>query len=77
MFISTCHSAYGKQLKELDYAMNIRGVEVKASDAYASLVESINNVYNDVVNYGYIDKKEHSEEYNLFHNPHGVVDGPW
>ena len=57
--------------------MNIRGVSVSASDAYMNLVKSINAVYDDVKKYGFISKSEHPMEHNLFHNPHGVVDGPW
>lgn len=57
--------------------MNIRGVSVSASDVYTKLVDSINAVYDDVKKYGFISKSEHPMEYELFHNPHRVVDGPW
>ncbi len=50
---------------------------MNAFDVYSNLVDSMNNVYMDVKEYGYINKAEHPEEYDLFHNPHGVIDGPW
>ena len=50
---------------------------MKASDAYAALITSISNVYDDVINgNGQIDETKHPEEYHLFHNPKSVVDGP-
>lgn len=57
--------------------MNLRGVSTSAADVYDSLVESINNVYDDVMKVGKIKKRKHPMEYDLFHNEPGVVDGPW
>ena len=57
--------------------MNLRGVSMSAADAYNKLVKSIDNVYDDVMKIGKINKETHPMEYNLFHNEPGVVDGPW
>ena len=57
--------------------MKLRGIETSAKKVYDELVESINNVYNDVVKYGTINRKKHDTEHDLFHNEHGVVEGPW
>ena len=57
--------------------MNLRGVSTSAADAYDKLVKSIDNVYDDVMKIGKINKETHPMEYNLFHNEPGVVDGPW
>ena len=76
----TCHFArqYGKKLADVGYTMDLRGVETKATDLYDSLIESINNVYSDVVlGNGRIKRNRHPEEYKLFNNPFRVVDGPW
>lgn len=49
-----------------------------AKQVYDDLITSINNVYNDVVvDKGSIDQGEHPKEYSLYHNPFGVIDGPW
>ena len=71
-------SPYGAVLKELGYEMELRGQTVSAEQLYHHLVESINKVYNDVVNgEGFIDQAKHPEEFELFDNPFRVVDGPW
>lgn len=58
--------------------MSLRGETVSANELYDALVDSINNVYNDVINGdGYIDRDAHPNEYTLFDNPFKVVDGPW
>jgi hypothetical protein len=67
---------YGKILKDVGFTMDLRGVETSASDVYDSLVESINNVFNDIMASGSIQSSTHPDEYDLFHNEHGVVDGP-
>lgn len=67
---------YGEKLVELDYSMNLRGVEVRAEKLYENLVKAIENVYFDVIKNGVIDKDTHKEEYDLFHNINSVVDGP-
>ena len=57
--------------------MKLRGKMTTATAVYNNLMESINNVYADVMADGIIDKDKHSEEYKLFNNPKRVVDGPW
>ena len=57
--------------------MNLRGVHTSAAEVYNNLVESINNVYDDVMRNGKIDQNLHQSEYELFHNDPAVVDGPW
>jgi hypothetical protein len=71
------HSPYGKILKDSGFSMNLRGVLTTAEEVYEKLIEGISNVYEDVESLGYIDSKKHREEYELFHNEFGVVDGPW
>lgn len=69
---------YGKILKELGYTMNLRGVEMSAAVVYDALIQSINNVYDDVINgSGFINPIKHQPEYQLFNNPFKVIDGPW
>mmetsp|Transcript_5475 Transcript_5475/g.8143 ORF Transcript_5475/g.8143 Transcript_5475/m.8143 type:complete len:733 (+) Transcript_5475:32-2230(+) len=67
---------YGKVLKDHGYEMTLRGVQTSAADVYDRLVESINNVYDDVMKYGKIMENVHKSEHKLFHNEPGVVDGP-
>ena len=57
--------------------MKLRGVQTSAADVYDNLINSINNVYNDVTKFGRIKKNTHRMEYDLFHNAPGAVDGPW
>jgi hypothetical protein len=68
---------YVKILADLDYKMPIRGVLTSASVIYEELMESIRNVYDDVIEGGgYISKEKHPLEHSLFDNPMRVVDGP-
>ncbi|KAL3914552.1 MAG: hypothetical protein SGILL_006062, partial [Bacillariaceae sp.] len=67
---------YVMKLAEMDYKMMLRGKEVKAADVLKDLMESIKNVYTDVVQKGFIDQSKHPEEFHLFDNPKRVVDGP-
>jgi hypothetical protein len=64
---------------EVGYEMDIRGQRTTAAELYDNLINTINNVYEDVVNSGsgVIDQVAHPMEYELFHNPYRVVDGPW
>ena len=57
--------------------MKLRGVQTSAADVYDKLVNSINNVYSDVMEFGKIRRNRHKMEYDLFHNAPGAVDGPW
>jgi hypothetical protein len=68
---------YGKILKDVGFTMRLRGVVTSASDVYDGLVESINNVFSDVMTSGEIQRSTHPNEYDLYHNELGVVDGPW
>lgn len=68
---------YVKILADLNYKMPIRGVLTPASVIYEQLMESIRNVYDDVIyGGGYISKEKHPVEHSLFDNPMRVVDGP-
>ena len=68
---------YGQLLKDIGFSMKLRGEETSAADVHDALVESINNVFDDVVKFGQIKKQKHPMEYELYHNEHQVVDGPW
>lgn len=58
--------------------MRLRGVKTSATSVYDALIESINNVYDDVINgTGFIDYDKHPEEHRLYSNPFRVTDGPW
>lgn len=77
------HSPYGKYLKKIGYSMPLydassgQVLNKHAANAYDSLIESINNVYEDVIlGTGTIDSKTHPDEYHLYNNPFHVVDGP-
>eukprot|EP00977_Amphora_coffeiformis_P029102 scaffold38788_cov221-Amphora_coffeaeformis.AAC.2 len=68
---------YGAVLRDIGFAMSLRGETVSAKQLYDALVGAINNVYSDVINgNGYIDADAHPDEYELFNNPFKVVDGP-
>lgn len=69
-------SPYGEKLVELDYSMRLRGTNTTARSVYDRLTDSINAVYKDVMENGQINQTEHPEEYDLFHNPFQVIDGP-
>lgn len=57
--------------------LTVNGVPYSASDIQADLRNAINNVYFDIVTSGrdFIDPLAHPDEYALFHNKFGVVDG--
>mmetsp|Transcript_21794 Transcript_21794/g.40690 ORF Transcript_21794/g.40690 Transcript_21794/m.40690 type:complete len:452 (+) Transcript_21794:638-1993(+) len=59
-----------------DYVMLLRSEPVRASDLHKTLSRSITNVYNDVINEGFINETKHPSEYALFDNPFRVIDGP-
>ena len=70
---------YGKYLKYMGYSVKDENGNIwkTAEQAYDNLIESINNVYDDVINgNGVIDKVAHPEEHHLYDNPHRAVDGP-
>ncbi len=57
--------------------LKVQGVELSAGDIQAALRTSINNVYDDVITkgMGFIDENAHPDEYALYHNKFGVIDG--
>lgn len=79
MLSASVSRPYAKKLVDVGYEMDIRGQTTTAAALYDSLIQTINNVYEDVVNSGngVIDQDAHPVEYELFHNPYRVVDGPW
>jgi hypothetical protein len=62
--------------EQYDYSMPLRGEIAHASAVYHALKQAIVNVYDDVVQEGYINAKSHPVEYSLFNNPFRVIDGP-
>ena len=66
----------------MGYSATLKGKTVTAAELYDSLIDSINNVYSDVVinnnnnGGGIINKDLHPIEYELFNNDFHVVDGP-
>ena len=69
---------YGKYLKYIDYSVKDENGTVwkTAEHAYDDLITSINKVYDDVSNHGFIQKDKNPQEFHLFDNPHRAVDGP-
>jgi hypothetical protein len=61
----------------MDYSMTLRNQLTEANEVYDNLIRSINSVYVDVMRNGIIDEEAHPNEYQLFHNRLGVIDGPW
>ena len=57
--------------------LTVQGVALSAVDIQNDLRQSINNVYYDVITrgLGFIDENSHPDEYALYHNKFGVVDG--
>ncbi len=55
----------------------VNGTELSASAIQSGLKTAINNVHHDVVvaGLGQIDATAHPDEYALFHNKHGLIDG--
>lgn len=77
-FLFASYSPYGAALAELGYEMQLRGQLVSAAELHYALVNSINNVYDDVVHgAGFIDADKHPEDFELYDNPFKVIDGPW
>ena len=57
--------------------LKVQGIELTVTNIQEELRNSINNVYEDVITRGFgaIQETEHSAEYALYHNIHGVIDG--
>ena len=72
------YSRYVKFLMEQhDYQMTLRNEVVTAREVYENLSNAIQNVYDDVMSNGYIDKDAHPEEFRLYDNPFHVTEGTW
>ncbi len=57
--------------------LSVDGTTLNAEAVRDALRESINDVHEDLIVHGLgaIDETNHPEEYALFHNPFGVIDG--
>lgn len=65
-------------MKELNYQMTLRGETKTAAELNDSLITSIDNVFDDVINGdGTINSSLHPEEHYIFDNKFKVIDGPW
>ena len=64
-----------------DGTIRIGGVQMDINDIYTDLRTSLNNAYNDIIasrngaRGGSINKNTHPDEYALFHNADGTLDG--
>jgi hypothetical protein len=69
---------YLKHLKATKpgYSTTLGGTTKSVTDVYNTLVGHIANVYKDVMQYGIINAVAHPDEYQLYNNPHQVIDGP-
>ena len=69
---------YIKALKDNnpDFSMTLGGSTKTVGDVYDTLLSHIANVFRDVMRDGRINSVEHPVEYQLYNNPHQVVDGP-
>ena len=52
------------------YSMQPRSVQTSSAMVYESLVQSITNVYRDVMQTGFIDASAHHKEHTFFRDPH-------
>jgi len=57
--------------------LRVQGVDLTAVEIQAALRDSVNAVFEDVITdgAGFIDPIEHPDEYGLYHNKHGLIDG--
>lgn len=58
-------------------SLTVGGVSLSVSDVRNRLISAVNGVFDDVVTRGlhYIDPVAHPEEYDVFHNDLGLLDG--
>ena len=81
-------AAWEVQDGDIDLALKLPTGSLSIFDIRSDLVDAINNVYEDVIGTeshhrrrhkhskrGFINPAKHEDEFNLFHNPVGVVDG--
>jgi hypothetical protein len=66
---------YVDHLQQSDTELRVQGVKLRASDIKAQLKSAVENTFHDVMQTGRIDKAAHPQEYALFANELGVVDG--
>lgn len=69
---------YLNKLDDDSYAgtLNIAGGGAKGiTDIKTALKDAVDNAYDDIMSTGNINKITHPDEWALFHNPHGIVDG--
>ena len=57
--------------------LNVQGTDLTVTEVQDALRNSISDVYEDVITdgLGFIDEMEHPDEYALYHNKYGVIDG--
>ena len=61
---------------DIDLTLDLPTGSLSVYDIQADLVNAIDNVYEDVIEKGCsIEANKHEDEFNLFQNPFGVVDG--
>ncbi len=65
------------KLNDVDLELELQTGNLSIFDIQTDLRNSINNVFEDVIldGLGTIDQTEHPDEWNLFNNPVGAVDG--
>lgn len=63
--------------KSAPFSLVVNGVEKSVTDIQNDLKNALNNVFEDLItnDRNSISKDDHPDEYGLFHNKHGVVDG--
>ena len=57
--------------------LTVQGTALTATQIRDDLRNAINNAYEDIITdgLGFIDETEHPDEYALFHNKYGIIDG--
>lgn len=69
--------AYIQYLQNKNYSMALGNQIVTANNLYRRILQSIMNVYDDVMATGFINQTIHPGEYDLFNNPFRVTEGTW
>ena len=69
-------ASWDAQDGDIDLTLDLPTGSISIYDIQADLGNAINNVYEDVIGLGSsINANDHVDEFNLFHNSFGVVDG--
>ena len=57
--------------------LTVQGTQLTATEIRDALRDSVNNAYEDIIvdDLGIVDEIEHPDEYALYHNEHGLIDG--